>query len=244
MKEIRMKPDPEFLLKQIGITTPLIGFYDAPDPARFEPLVMPAPGKHACCFAFYNAWLQGKTLLMTGENAGCGGSEHHLFNITKQSREDFIKFLVDGEGLKDNGELMNRWVDKQKPYQPEHPNIFIGPLKPGQEMFLKTITFYVNPDQLSSLMLGAQYFMGPDDPTPVMAPFGSGCMQMMPLFDDLSVPGAIIGATDIAMRQYLPPDILAFTVTQAMFELLCRLDNRSFLNKPFLKNLQKSRGQA
>jgi hypothetical protein len=55
------------------------------------------------------------------------------------------------------------------------------------------------------------------------------------------VPQAVIGATDIAMRQYLPPDILAFSVTVPMFEQLCALDERSFLYKPFLKNLQRSR---
>lgn len=56
------------------------------------------------------------------------------------------------------------------------------------------------------------------------------------------MPQAIIGATDIAMRQHLPPDILAFTVTKPMFEQLCALDTRSFLHKPFWRNLRKARG--
>ena len=66
-------------------------------------------------------------------------------------------------------------------------------------------------------------------------------MQLVPLFDDLGVPQAIVGATDIAMRQYLDPDLLAFTVTKSMFEQLCGLDDKSFLYKRFWKNLRKAR---
>jgi hypothetical protein len=43
------------------------------------------------------------------------------------------------------------------------------------------------------------------------------------------------------MRQWLPPDIMALSVTVPMFQQLCSLDEKSFLYKPFLKNLQKSR---
>jgi len=64
---------------------------------------------------------------------------------------------------------------------------------------------------------------------------------LLPLFADLAVPQAIVGATDIAMRQWLPPDALAFTVTRPMFERLCELDERSFLFKPFLQRLQRAR---
>jgi hypothetical protein len=116
-----------------------------------------------------------------------------------------------------------------------------GPLRPEKYESLKTVTFFVNPDQLSMLIIGANYRSVPGDPPAVIAPFGSGCMELLPLFEDLVRPQAIIGATDIAMRQYLPPDILAFTVTVPMFEQLCSLDEKSFLFKPFLKNLKKSR---
>jgi hypothetical protein len=91
-------------------------------------------------------------------------------------------------------------------------------------------------------MIGAQYHSAPGDPIPVLASFGSGCMQLMPVFNDLTIPQAMVGATDIAMRQYLSPDILAFSVTKPMFERLCSLDERSFLYKPFWQRLMKARG--
>ena len=78
----------------------------------------------------------------------------------------------------------------------------------------------------------------------MIAPFGSGCMQMVGVFKDLGAPQAAIGSTDIAMRQYIPPDILAFTVTKPMYERLASLEERSFLTKPFWKRLMKSRGRG
>ena len=239
-----MQPDPTNLLNKIGITHPLIGVYDALDPSPFEPLVRPKPGKWACIFMFYKKWLNGKTLSITKDNFGCGGAGYWLCNIESMTREDFVKFLAEDEGLKLSHELMNHWLDYRETYKQSHPNLLIGPLKEDQYEYLKSITFYVNPDQLSALILGAQYNNAPGDPTAVIVPFGSGCMELLPLFEDLNIPQAMIGATDIAMRQYLPPDILAFTVTKPMFKQLCDLDERSFLYKPFWNDLMKTRGAA
>lgn len=239
-----MQPNPSNLLKIARITTPLIGLYDAPDPTPFAPLVEPKRGKRACVFTFYNEWLKGKTLHITADNSGCGGCEHWLFGKETRSREEFIKFLVDEEGLKASHDLMNRWLDYNKPYRPEHPHIMLGPLKEDRYDYLKTITFYVNPDRLSLLILGANYHHAPGDEPPVIAPFGSGCMELLPLFPNLEIPQAIIGSADIAMRHFFPPDILSLTVTKPMFERLCNLSEKSFLYKPFWKNLIKSRSKT
>lgn len=226
------------LIKRIDLTTPLIGLCDAPNPEPFSPLVTPKEGE--CIFSFYKNWAEGETLHITKDHYGCGGAGHWMWGIETRSREDFIKFLVDEEGLKASHKLMEKWIDSTEPYQAAYPHLFIGPFKEDQWEYIKTITFYVNPDQLSTLMIGAQYNSAPDDPPPVIAPFGSGCMELQP-FKDLSIPQAAIGATDIAMRRHLPPDILAFTVTKPMFKQLCELDERSFLYKSFMQNLRKAR---
>lgn len=228
------------LLKRIDYTKPLIGLYDAPDPKPFEPLITPKPGD--CIFSFFKNWVNnGETLHLTKEHYGCGGAGRWMCGVETRSRKDLIKFLVDDEGLKSSHELMEKWIDSSQPYQSDYPNIFIGPLKEDQWEYLKSITFYVNPDQLSILMIGAQYYSAPDDPPPVIAPFGSGCMELLP-FENADIPQAAIGATDMAMRKHLPPDILAFTVTKTMFTQLFRLDERSFIYKSFLQDLRKARG--
>jgi hypothetical protein len=234
--------DPTRLIAKIGLNVPLIGLYDAPDPKPFEPLIRPPYGQRSCIFAYYKNWIKGETLLLTKEQFGCGGAGYWLCDVTNRSREDFISFLVDEEGLKASYELMNQWLDKQKPFFQSHPNILIGPLQDDQYTFLKSVSFFVNPDLMGVLMLGAQYNHSPTDPPPVIAPFGSGCSQLVSSFDDLTVPQAVIGATDIAMRQHLPADSLTFTVTKPMYEQLCKLDERSFLHKPFWERLRSARG--
>ena len=66
-------------------------------------------------------------------------------------------------------------------------------------------------------------------------------MQLVSLFDNLDIPQAIIGSTDIAMRRYLDPDLIAFTVTRPLFEQLCGLDDKSFLHKRFWGTLRRMR---
>jgi len=236
MKEVQ--PDYSQLVKRIDLSIPLIGFYDAPDPHPFEPLVK--PNQRDCVFLFYKNWLKGQTLHITKEHYGCGGAGRWMCGIEARSREEFIKFLVDDEGLKASHDLMEKWIDSSATYKAAHPHLFIGPLKESQWDYVKSVNFFVNPDQLSTLMIGAQYNSAPEDPPPVIAPFGSGCMELFP-FKDPKILQAAIGATDIAMRQHLPHDVLIFTVTKPMFKQLCDLDERSFLYKPFLRNLKESR---
>jgi hypothetical protein len=200
-----MQPDPTHLLEIIGPDIPLVGFYDAPDPAPFSPLVRPAPGQRTCIFAFYRNWLAGETLHITRENFGCGGAGRALCGVETRSRDDFVRFLADDEGLKASHELMNQWLDYRRPYEQAYPHILIGPLCPDQYAYLKAVTFYVNPDRCSILALGAQYHSAPDDPSPVLAPFGSGCAQLVSLFDDLRIPQAVIVRLTLPCASTYPP---------------------------------------
>jgi hypothetical protein len=237
-----MPADPTRLVAAADLRLPLIGFYDAPDPEAFAPLVQPDEGSTTCMFAFFPRWQEGATLHLTPERFGCGGAGRALCAVETRTRSQMVDFLVGQEGLKATRELMAEWLDARPPYRPRHGHILIGPLRPAQDRYLKTVTFYVTPDQLGLLTLGAQYRSRPSDPAPVLAPFGSGCIQLVGLFEDLERPQAVVGATDIAMRQHLPADVLAFTVTKPLFEQLCALDERSFLYKPFLERLKEARG--
>ncbi len=237
-----MQPDPVDLIEALGLETPLVGFYDAPDPAPFAPLVAPAPGARTCMFSFYRNWLRGETLHLTREHYGCRGAGSCLLGLDTRPSEELVTFLFEDEGLKRTRELTCRYVERRHIYRPRHPHLLFGPLRPGQYEHLKTVTFWVQPDQLAALVTGAHYDCGPDDPPPVCAPFGSGCSQLLPAFEDLDAPRASIGATDAAMRPFLPADTLAFTATRPMFERLCSLGEGSFLHRPFWRNLCRARG--
>ena len=216
-----------------------VGIYDAPDPTRFAPLVEPK----RCVFEHFDDWQRGESIDITAAAKTCLGCAYWMTGTDKfPSREVFVDFLTTKEGLRETPELTESWLNAHPPCHPVHGHILIGPVKPEMSEYLKTVTFFVKPDQMSVLMLGASYHAHPDDLDPVIAPFGSGCGQMLTMFSSLEKPQAIIGATDIAMRAMLPPDCLAFTVTVPMLDRLLSLDKeRSFLGKPFLKKLKAAR---
>jgi Uncharacterised ArCR, COG2043 len=236
-----LQPDASIITARLELDIPVIGFYDSPDIEPFKPIVEPVGRNRNCIFSFYDRWLEGQTLHLTKQKYGCGGAGHWICGIPGRTREEYLDFLVNTEGLKSSFEIMNKWLDAATPYRQEHENILIGPLKPEQYAYLKTVTFFVNPDQLSGLAIGTEYNRSPEDPPGISAPFGSGCSHLIGQFKDITVSSAIIGMTDIAARKYIPENLLAFTVTKPLFEQLCSLGERSFLYKAFWKELKQRR---
>ena len=248
-----MQPDPTKLVEIAGLKNPLIGFYDVSDPKPFEPFAKPK----RCYFSSYENLLKGESICISINESSCQGGGYWVGGVTpgwvvksagpdSDSREIFASGLNQREGFKSSDELMVQWLENLKPYLIENGYVVIGPLKDDQYEHLKTVTFYVNPDQLSFLLLGAEYNNASVTDNPVTAAFGSGCGQMAALFGDFETdtPKAVIGATDIAMRVNIPPDILAFTVNKPMYKQLCGLDENSFLYKPFWKKLRKARAEV
>jgi len=237
-----MQPDPTNLLNILGISNPLIGFYDTPEKHPFEPFI----AARQCIFSCYQRWMQGESTCLSEQNVaaiGCPGAGYWNCNVASVPSEHVAHFLAVEEGLKASSDLMCQWLESQPPYNKEHEYIVIGPLKLEQYEYLKTITFYVNPDQISMLITGAEYYNSSASYHPITAAFGTGCGQLAAVFDDFNTPKAVIGGTDIAMRTYLPCETLAFTVTKPMFEELCRLDEKSFLHKSFWENVKNARSQ-
>jgi hypothetical protein len=237
-----MQPSPDNLCEVIGMMPPLIGFYDVPDKKPFEPFATPKN----CVFSCYEQWIKGESTCISEENCGsigCPGAGYWLCGVESVPRTDVAYFLAGQEGLKASPELMCQWLEHQPPYKKEHAYVVIAPLHKEQYEYLKTVTFYVNPDQLSLLLTGAEYHYATGDSQPVETLWGAGCGQLAAFFGNLDVPRAMIGATDIAMRPYLPPHTLAVTVTKPMFQQLCELDKNSFLYKSYWQRLVKARGE-
>jgi len=235
-----MQPDPTNLLTILEISNPLIGFYDTPEEHPFEPFI----NASQCIFSCYRGWMQGESTCLSEENVaavGCPGAGYWNCNVATVPTEHVAHYLAVEEGLKASSNLMYQWLENHPPYKREHAYIVIGPLRKEYDQYLKTITFYVNPDQLSMLITGAEYCNASNRQHPISAVYGSGCGQLAAMFADLDTPAATIGGTDIAMRPFLPRDTLAFTVTKPMFEQLCQLDESSFLYKSFWTHVKRSR---
>lgn len=237
-----MQPNPTNLLSTLEISNPLTGFYDTPDQHIFKPFTAVGP----CIFSSYQDWMKGKSIILSEQNSKgieCPGAGYWNCNVASVPREHVAHFLAVEEGLKASQDLMCQWLANHPPYRKKHKSIVIGPLRMEQYEYLKTITFWVNPDQLSMLITGAEYQNASISPHPVTAAYSTGCQQLAAIFDDYNSHKAVIGGTDIAMRQYLPKNTLTFTVTKPMFEQLCRLDEKSFLYQSFWSCVKQARQQ-
>lgn len=237
-----MTLDLQAFCSALGLDALPVGVYDAPDPSAFGPTV---PLKR-CLFDHYRDWQEGRTLRLDPEAPGCPGCGHWMLGEGRfPSRDAMVGFLTDHEGLRETRELTAAWLGAHPTHRPHHGHILVGPVRADLVSFLKTVTFFATPDQMAVLVYAAHYHAHPDDPDPVLAPFGAGCGLMLNLFPDLGTAQAILGGTDIAMRACLPPNRLAFTVTVPMLERMLRLDDgHSFLEKPFLRKMRAARETA
>ncbi len=238
------------LMEKLRLNTQPIAVYDAgPDP-DFEPMVK-AKGR-TCCFAYYPRWLKGETLVIErghGEFAdpkhGCPGGQN-AFGLGDGYPPFMANFLTDGvgapmgEGLKATPDLAQEFLDRARPVEPSGDTVLIGPLRIHKWEFVKSVTLFVDPDRLAALMTLAGYWSS--DPNLTYAPFSSGCgLMWRELENDGDRP--VIGCTDIAMRRYLPPEIMCLTVSPERFEQMVTFPDDAFLNKEWWNDLMDFRGR-
>ena len=79
------------------------------------------------------------------------------------------------------------------------------------------VVFFVTPDQLSALVVMADYERGSGDA--VVARFGGACQSILFGYAESrrDSPRGVIGFFDIAQRMHVGPDVLSFTVPYALF---------------------------
>ena len=229
------------LMAQLRLETPLIALYDAAPDEAFEPLIE-AQGR-ACCFAYYDRWLDGHTLVFRKDGGGCPGG-HRAFGLEKTYPDYMAHFLTDGkgapmgEGLKASPKLAQEFLDKATPPDISGETVLMGPLRPEQWASVRSVTFLVDPDRLAGVMTLAGFWSGRDV---VRAPFSSGCGMMWRSVTESPEDPAVIGCTDMAMRKYLPPEILSLTVSPARFEQMLTFPDDSFLYKTWWNDLMDAR---
>ncbi|MBN1917063.1 MAG: DUF169 domain-containing protein [Verrucomicrobia bacterium] len=236
------------LRKQLRLETPLIAVYDAAPGEAFKPMVE-AKGR-ACCFAYYTQWLDGQTVVFRKGGGGCPGG-HRAFGLEKEYPEYMAGFLTTGEGvppgsemtggegLKATAELAQEFLDNAAPPEVSGDTVLIGPLRLDQWDDVMTVTFLVDPDRLAGVMTLAGFWSGRDV---VRAPFSSGCGMMWRSVIEETWDPAVIGCTDLAMRRYVPAEILSLTVSPERFEQMLTFPDNAFLFKDWWNGLMESRG--
>lgn len=226
----------------VGIEVPPIGVYDVLDPEPFAPFVEPS----VCIFAGFNGWLEGRSTVVNSETAAefqCPGAGYYMCGISSAPRDDVAHYLGEVEGLKSSPAVMKEWLEKNPTRSPENGNIVISQLRAEHAEDLRTVTFFIEADQLSLFVAGAEY-LNDSAESRIETRYGSGCGYLLSLFGGLDRPKALISSTDVAMRKHLPRNLLSVTVNIPMFEQLINLDERSFLHKSFWRELREARAQT
>jgi hypothetical protein len=143
----------------------------------------------------------------------------------------------EGEGFFKSPKLVAQWLEELPVLPPAAPFVVMKPLAlVSDEEKPTAVTFLVDPDQLSALVVLANFARpGTDN---VRIPFGAGCasLALYPFHEARQAsPRAVIGLTDISARYYLRKplgkDILSFTAPWSLFEEMEESVSESFLTR-------------
>jgi uncharacterized protein (DUF169 family) len=209
-------------------------------------------GNWGCVAAMITSAAKGRTAVFDRDTCGCiGGKVGLCFGNAYVDFPGGIDYFLStgrGEGFREGEayiktqELARQKVDQMPIVDIPYAYVIFKPLEIADEKQekIQMVCFYANPDQISALVVMANYrYPGLDN---VAVRFGAGCHSvcMLPYHESLQDnPRAIIGMTDISARPLVPPDILSFTVPFKMFREMEEDIPGSFLEKEAWRKVRK-----
>lgn len=209
-------------------------------------------GKRGCVTALLTAAMKGKTVVIDRKTVGCiGGMAGMCYGNQYHLMPGGIEYFLstgrgegyrEGEGYIKDPKLAKQFVDTL-------PYVDIGQqyvvIKPLQEVDCEVeepqlVCMYANPDQLSALVVLANYDREMNDH--VIIPFASGCQSicLLPYAQKkAALPKAVIGMTDITVRPLVPAEVLSFTIPFTMYQEMEKNCEGCFLDKEIWQKVVK-----
>ncbi len=186
-------------------------------------------GARGCVISMLTAAAKGKTAALDRRTVLCPGGRTGLgFGSGYAENPGWIEYFLstgkpgqfEGEGYKKTPELVSKMIERVPITDLPFKYVIYKPLN-KVNMARETpelIVCYANPDQLSALVVLANYGRLTNENVSVI--MGSGCSTvcLYPYAEgQKQTPKAVIGIMDISARPYIDPDLLAFTVPYRMF---------------------------
>ncbi len=193
------------------------------------------------CFAHF---------LSTGNQQWETGRQVGNALVSAAGKEFAEEFLV-GERYVKSPELVKRFVDDLPIQDIGFPYVVFRPLGTVglDQTTPSTVVFVANPDQLSALVVLANYAR--DSLQNVIIPFGAGCQTIgiFPLAEARSAqPRAVVGLTDLSARKYvrnlLGREYFTFAMPWALFQEMEANVPGSFLERKTWQSLVAETGGA
>ena len=147
--------------------------------------------------------------------------------------------MAEGERFYKNPELARKWVDSL-PFTDVSTEYVV--FKPWEQVTEQDkpelIVFFANGDQLSALVIMADYHRGTNKS--IAAPFGAACQSILFGFAEANEknPRGVIGFFDISQRLVVDRETLTFTVPFSLFRDMENNVEGSFLETPAWKKLK------
>ena len=153
--------------------------------------------------------------------------------------------MAEGERFYKNPELSRKWVHSL-PFT-DVPTEYVV-FKPWERVTAQEkpelIIFFVNGDQLSALVIMADYHRGTNKS--IAAPFGAACQSILFGYAEAKKenPRGIIGFFDISQRLVIDRETLTFTVPYRLFREMEANVEGSFLERNTWQELMGLREQT
>jgi uncharacterized protein (DUF169 family) len=147
---------------------------------------------------------------------------------------------AEGERFYKNSELARKWVNSL-PFT-NVPTKYVV-FKPWEQVTKQDepelIVFFTNADQLSALVVMADYNRGSNQS--ITAPFGAACQSILFGYAETKKenPRCVIGFFDISQRSAIDRETLTFTIPYKTFQEMEAGVEGSFLDLPVWHKLQE-----
>ena len=230
-------------------------------------------GARGCLISLVTSAAKGKTTAVSRESCGCtggytgvgfgskfdefpGGFEYFLSTgnpdlmKTEEGRKlaERMPDLAEGERYVKTPELVRKFAAALPIRDIPAKYVIFKPIEQLDDNDdPKAVIFFVNPDQLSALVVLANYARESADN--VVVEMGAGCHQIgIQAYREAesASPKAVIGQTDPSARKItnkaLGSDILSFTVPYSMFLEMESDVEGSFLERPTWREVMKTSG--
>lgn len=196
-----------------------------------------AEGKWGCAVAMHMAAARGRTAAFDREHCGCQGAAVGL-GFGGFRNPNMAEFLSTGSSDR-AGEHYWKSPDEARAFMEAVPladipfkYVVFKPLSELKEGEIPAVVnLYANPDQISALVVLANY--GRKTADNVAARMGAGChtLCLIPMDEaKKDPPRAVIGLFDITARQYVDADLLSFSMPYSMFVEMENNVSGSFLD--------------
>lgn len=210
-----------------------------------------AKGDRNCVISLFTAASLGKVAVFSKDTCGCPGARVGLgFTDSYDHVPGGIEYFLShgrGEGYPE-GEAYIKTPELAREFADQLPLACIPTkyvvVKPIDDVDVEVetpamVVFFCEPDQLSALVVLANY--GRPGSDNVIIPFGAGChtVCLIPYAQSKEEkPRAVVGITDISARPMVDQNVLSFTVPFDMFKEMEADVPGSFLEKSDWKKVR------